>query len=472
MAGFLTYMDGRLKTGRVTILVFAGLLVLMAVFFNINKSVDHALVAVKHVFEPKEIQPSKQAPPVSQKIVRMEPEKKEPVEEKKTIVPEKTQDEKKKEAEPAFDGKADKLPARQKIAEEVPAKALEQAKDKQKEEIAEAKTVRNFAGVAEAVSPDVQGQEHDEGTQNKVSEEQRIKPVVVKRPEETTGDEKTVQSRLETIRRTIAHQDDPAKVTGIPETETLKQLESPSKEFDISGKLNHLTALSEQPRKRDLPQISKGMQELEKPESLDAERRRKGITVDQKKYMDLFHSWRTTGNKAQNKGKIPLRVENLRNTFELFQMKPIAVIKGHSFLDLTDGTRVAEKALSEYSTTVFIVDRPWDKWNEVLAAAGVRRGDRVEVRYYMYDFVKNAIYARVNQAFSWCKTRGLIKTDSPAAGVDVLGRAYVIKHKGGGRFGVFIPVSLDTRDGHTVNIDPICFRGQPDVEALRGAGLL
>ena len=125
MAGFLTYMDGRLKTGRVTILVFAGLLVLMAVFFNINKSVDHALVAVKHVFEPKEIQPSKQTPPVSQKIVRMEPEKKEPVEEKKTTVPEKTQDEKKKEAEPAFDGKADKLPARQEIAEEVPAKALE-----------------------------------------------------------------------------------------------------------------------------------------------------------------------------------------------------------------------------------------------------------------------------------------------------------------------------------------------------------
>jgi len=294
----------------------------------------------------------------------------------------------------------------------------------------------------------------------------------VKRPEETTGDEKAVQSRLETIRRTIAHQDSLTKVAGKSEEGTSKQLEASSKGLDISEKLNRLTALSKQPKKKDLPQISKGMQELQKPESLDAERSKRGITVDQKQYMALFHSWRTAGNKAQDKEKIPLRVENLRNTFELFQMKPIAVIKGHSFLDLTDGTRVAERALNEYSTTVFLVDRPWDKWNEALAAAGVRRGDSVEVRYYMYDFVKNAIYARVKQAFSWCKDRGLIKTDSPAAGVDVLGRTYVIKRQGGGRFGVFVPVSLDIKDGHTVAIDPVCFRGQSDVEALRGAGLL
>jgi len=306
-----------------------------------------------------------------------------------------------------------------------------------------------------------------------VSEEQKIKPVVVtKRPEQTARDEKAVQNRFETIRHTIADQDSLAKMTGKSEEGTSKQLESSPKGLDISEKLNHLTALSEQPKKKDLPQISKAMQKLQKPESFDAERSKREITVDKKQYMALFHGWRNSGNGTQSKEKIPLRVENLRNAFELFQMKPIAVIRGNSFLDLTDGTRVAEKSLDEYSTTVFLVDRPWDKWNDALAVAGIRRGERVEVRYYMYDFVKNAIYARVNQAFSWCKDQGLIKTDSPAIGVDVLGRAYVIKRQGGGHFGVFVPVSLDTKDGHTVTIDPVCFRGQSDVEALQNAGLL
>jgi hypothetical protein len=56
--------------------------------------------------------------------------------------------------------------------------------------------------------------------------------------------------------------------------------------------------------------------------------------------------------------------------------------------------------------------------------------------------------------------------------VDVLGRAFVIKQQGGGRFGVFVPVSLDTIDGQTIPIDPICFADQPDVQALQTAGLL
>lgn len=473
MSGLLTYKNGRLKTGRVAILVFVALLVMFAMAFKINKSVDRALVAVKHVFEPEEIQPSRQTPPVSQDVARVEPEKSETVRQKEAIVLEEARGEEKKEVEPTFDRKAEKETKKQEIAESSPVEDVVQAKDEQKEKIAEAKTARDLAGAAESVSPDAQRQEHDEGTQNKVSEEQRIKPVVVtKRPEETTGDEKAVQSRLETIRHTIANQDSLAKIAGKSEEGTSKQLESSPKGLDISEKLNRVTALSEQPKKKDLPQISKAMQELQKPESFDADRSKREITVDQKQYMALFHGWCNSGNGAEGKEKIPLRVENLRNAFELFQMKPIAVIRGHSFLDLTDGTRVAERSLDEYSTTVFLVDRPWDKWNDALAVAGVRRGDTVEVRYYMYDFVKNAIYARVNQAFSWCKDQGLIKTDSPAAGVDVLGRAYVIKRQGGGRFGVFVPVSLDIKDGHTVAIDPVCFRGQSDVEALRDAGLL
>jgi len=440
MAGLLTYKNGRLKTRRVAILVFVALLVMFAMAFKVNKSVDRALVAVKHVFEPEEAQPLKQIPPVRQDVARVEPEKSETDRQKEAIVPEKTQN------------KTEKKTKKQKVSESSPVEDAAQAKDERKEKIAETKTARNF---------------------DKVPEEQKIKPVALtKRPEQAGRDEKAVQNRLETVRHTIADQDSLAKMAGKSEEETPKQLEPSPKGLDISEKLNRLTTLSEQPKKKELPQISKAMQKLQKPESFDAERSKREITVDKEKYMALFHGWRNSGNGTKGKEKIPLRVENLRNAFELFQMKPIAVIRGNSFLDLTDGTRVAEKSLDEYSTTVFLVDRPWDKWNDVLAVAGIRRGDRVEVRYYMYDFVKNAIYSRVNQAFSWCKDQGLIKTDSPAAGVDVLGRTYVIKRQGGGRFGVFVPVSLDTEDGHTVAIDPVCFRGQSDVEALRDAGLL
>jgi hypothetical protein len=118
------------------------------------------------------------------------------------------------------------------------------------------------------------------------------------------------------------------------------------------------------------------------------------------------------------------------------------------------------------------VDRPWDKWGDALAAAGIRRGEKFEVRYYMYDFIKDAIYARVNQAFSWCRESGLISKNLPENSVDVLGRAYIINRRGGGRFGVFVPVFLDIGDGRRVAVDPVCFKGQADVETLRQAGLL
>ena len=39
-----------------------------------------------------------------------------------------------------------------------------------------------------------------------------------------------------------------------------------------------------------------------------------------------------------------MRVENLRDSYDLFQMKPVAVTRGKAFFDLTDGTRVAEKS--------------------------------------------------------------------------------------------------------------------------------
>ena len=42
MARLFTKKDGRLKTGRVAIVIFAGLLITLGMLFKINSSVDHS----------------------------------------------------------------------------------------------------------------------------------------------------------------------------------------------------------------------------------------------------------------------------------------------------------------------------------------------------------------------------------------------------------------------------------------------
>ncbi|MBW2610445.1 MAG: hypothetical protein JRC68_08905 [Deltaproteobacteria bacterium] len=456
MAGLFTNKDGRLKTGRVAILVFAGLLMALAMLFKINSSVDHALLAVKHVFEPEEIQPIREKPAVKQDIARVVSAKDKEVEQKRAQLPDKTRTEEKKKVDPVGNGKTGEAAKDQKMADSSPVKSAAYIeKDPMPKEAAgtDEKIVRaeSPAKDAEKVEPETQSPRLE-----KPNSEQEM----------------AVPGRAETDGRVVFDLAGLAKIARKSSGGEPVKPKSESKTINVSEKLNGLTATPKQPKEKEWPETSKALGRLYKTNFLDADRNKREVTVDQKQYKALFHSWRIAGKEGKGKEKTPLRVENLRNTYDLFQMKPVAVIRGNAFLDLSDGTRVAEKSLEEYSTTVFLVDRPWDKWGKALASAGIRRGDRFEVRYYMYDFIKDAIYARVNQAFSWCRETGLIPGDLPAGAVNVLGRAYVINRQGGGRFGVFVPVSLDTEDGRTVAVDSACFRGQADVETLREAGLL
>ena len=424
MARLFINKDGRLKTGRVAILIFAGILVASAMLFKVNNSVDHALLAVRHVFEPREVQPIKEKPSVKQAIARLKSSKDKEVKQKKVQLQDKALTEEKKKADPVGSEKSEKTAGDHKMADTSP--------------------VKSETHIEKDPSPEELGRAYE-------------KSASAEPPSKTDARIMFDQAALAKIAR---------KSSGAgPEEEKAKTL-------NLSEKLRRLTAASKQPKEKEQSETPKAPGSLNKTSFLDADPRKNEVTVDQKQYKTLFHSWRVAGKQGKGKEKTPLRVENLRNTYDLFQMKPVAVIRGKAFFDLSDGTRVAEKSLEEYSTTVFLVDRPWEKWGKALSAAGIRRGDSFEVRYYMYDFIKNAIYARVNQAFSWCSNKGRIPGDLPAGAVDVLGRAYVINRQGGGRFGVFVPVSLDTRNGRTVVVDPACFSGQPDVETLREAGVL
>ncbi|HCY87744.1 MAG TPA: hypothetical protein DHV36_21595, partial [Desulfobacteraceae bacterium] len=191
-------------------------------------------------------------------------------------------------------------------------------------------------------------------------------------------------------------------------------------------------------------------------------------------YMATYTHWRKSGTEFDdNTPLVPLRIQNLEKVFRLFQMKVVAVKDGVPYLDLTDNSRVVPDALSGYSTTCFVVSRPWEKWGKALEKAGFTRNDPVEVRYYTYDFVRNAIYSRAMKAFDWSLSSGGVPKDTTPAAADVLGRAYAVRQAGGGAFGVFVPVRVDFNSGASVAVDALdCFKGAPDIAVLKQAGVL
>lgn len=474
MAGLFTKKDGRLKTGRVAILIFSGILVALGMLFKLNGSVDHAFLAVKHVFEPAAVKPVAEQPAVKKAIARVKPKKDKEDEQNRERLPHETPTEEKKKPDPApekaFRNDEKSSPARPPVKDT--AKVEPETGSASKKADPGQEVEKTLAEAAKKPPSDIRKQGGGRPAKKEESTWEKAGKILAKQSEPETEKEMAVPGKAETDGRVVFDKAGLAKIAQELSEGEAEGQNSKSRKIDLSGKMNRLAATSKQPKKNNQVEPSKPIASLRKTSFLDADPDKREVTVDQKHYKALFQSWRIAGKGGKGTEKTALRVENLRDTYDLFQMKPVAVIRGNAFLDLSDGTKVAEESLEEYSTTVFVVDRPWDKWGKALADAGIRRGDRFEVRYYMYDFIKDAIYARVNQAFLWCSDTGLIPGDLPPAAADVLGRAYVINRQGGGRFGVFVPVSLHVKDGRTVAVDPECFRGQPDVETLRKAGVL
>jgi len=71
MKNLISYKDGRLKTGRVAVLVFIGLLVCFAMLFKARKPVDQVLVRVSHVFEAEDqIKKPEKTKPIEQESLQ------------------------------------------------------------------------------------------------------------------------------------------------------------------------------------------------------------------------------------------------------------------------------------------------------------------------------------------------------------------------------------------------------------------
>ncbi len=197
------------------------------------------------------------------------------------------------------------------------------------------------------------------------------------------------------------------------------------------------------------------------------------LTVTRKDYAILHHAWQTAGKDEPDADRnIPLQIENLRSAYSLLQMKAVVIRPDNVCIDLSDGSRIPPASLDRFSATVMQVDDPWQKWSPQLRRAGLVPGQPFTVRYYLYDFVRRSIYARVNQAYRWSLKRGLLDPATKPNEIDVLGRTFVVKRDGGGSFGVFVPLSLKTRQGRTLAIDPLCFNRAPDIMALHAAGII
>ncbi len=493
MARFFSHKDGRLRTGRVAFLVFVGFMVCLGAVFQMSKPINETVVRVKHVFEPQEdvevkkeetSQQTKEQPPVEDKriekkqaalnapvkvekpsdMTREEPEQKEPPAEKLYKNPDQGAPEAAEASMPEKDVKKEVL------AEEAPqenarsdstAQTMEEPEALKEADLAENKTTNIVRKEITKEEPPEAAPEEAPLEENTDIQKTKLADTGIMKLRESFNGENTE------VKKT------PEKLLGKDlklDTGAEKKTEKEN-DIDITGKLGKLL---------EDDNTGKTVKEKISTESIvsDAGTGSRpvadsdtSITVESAEYMTLLKGWQSAGKKFDGDTRIPLSVENLENVYELFQMKPVAITGGR-FIDLKDGAVIQENVLEPYSSTVFEVDRPWEKWGTGLKRAGIEEGRKVDVRYYMYGFIRNAIYSRVGMCFECMKSKGLIPEGTMPDEVDVLGRVYAVNRKGGGSFGVFVPLTIYTKDGKAVEVDSGCFDGQPDITALKTAGVL
>lgn len=194
----------------------------------------------------------------------------------------------------------------------------------------------------------------------------------------------------------------------------------------------------------------------------------KQISLPADEYFEVYKQWQDQGKTlARENQRVGLKIHNLENVYDLFQMKVVAVRQGIPHTDLEDFSRVAGTSLSEFSSTCFIVSQPWKKWGPSLKKAGFFPGGNIEVRYYTYDVVRNAIYARAVAAFEWGLSQKGLPADTEPATAEVIGEVYAVHKTGGGSFGVFVPRCVDFKEKGSIDIDlRSCFGDQKDISLI------
>jgi hypothetical protein len=455
--------DGSLKTFRISLVVFLMVLVGLGVIREAARSKDTLLVQVSHVFEPEAVQ---NAPDIEQNEPRAEqkvpaPEFRERV---KKPVPEKPEHVVKKESveKPDPVGKVEKQEAIEKQEFEEKQASAEETKTQPPE-----KTESAMAAVAE--KPDDMAQQTDLAAA-------LVNLASLEPPADADTDDPDPGNPVESVEEAVQPVVQPEQIAQQAQPGKKAQPEKMEK-ISLAQDMEKWLRKNRSDSGRD-PESPAGKREpadlrVSLPGAEGAEPARNAIELASEEYAALYQQWRRSGDHLESDSQgIALRIMDLETVYDLFQMKVVAFRGQTPYMDLADNTRVAPQSLDGYSGTCFVVSRPWEKWGDALSRAGFRKNEAVEVRYYTYQFVRNAIFARAAMAVAWSAAAGP-GTDADLSSADVLGRVYGVNRSGGGAFGVFVPVRVDFASGPSVAVDPLaCFPNEPDILALNRAGLL
>ncbi|HDS16744.1 MAG TPA: hypothetical protein ENN66_09110 [Proteobacteria bacterium] len=462
MHSFFVYNNGRLKTGRVSLVFFLVFIGVCGLLFQLHRPVDEAVVIVRHLFTPEKMAAERAPVALKKKGSPVETQAFEP------------------EADLPTEAQSDPLPPTGKI-EKTESKDL----------------VATAALAAPEVKPEskgedtslfVAGEELVGETENQVETESSA---VLSQDDVLDPEPEILENKAEIVtdlhsRNHVAADSGKTAVQLLSESdrqqlrsyaESLVKKNFPTLQEDELQKIrSSQDQVSPKTAEKDTNSMNMEKQPLS---SLTKKTKMTKTTVlpklklDRNKYTQLHQAWRKEGEKERSPQQIiPLRIENLRESYSFLQMKAVALLKDGRCLDLDDGSLIPAASLESFSSTVIEVDNPWQKWGPELKRAGLYPEQISAVRYYLYDFVKRAIYTRVNQAFTWSLEKGLLKAGVKPEEVDVLGRTFVLEGPGGGAFGVFVPLSLATHDGRSIELDPCSFCNAPDLAALHAAGLI
>ena len=180
-----------------------------------------------------------------------------------------------------------------------------------------------------------------------------------------------------------------------------------------------------------------------------------------------FYSWRVSNIM----GKM------LKNCYELFDMKAVAVVDGKKFYDLGDGTQLTEDYLeSRYSSTVIVCEDPASDFGEKADSFGIPSND-FSVRYYMFHNTRNYFYGRVEEAVSCLISQGRLNEDDKLKeNIEVVGTVFNMEKKNGA-FGVFVPSAVFFHDPASgtdseIKVPASCLDNYGDVKLLKAANMM
>ena len=461
--------EGNLKAASLGIVAVLVLVSTITVVFQVKKPAEKAVLRIVHLFNAN--------PRTAQKDTR--PEKPDPGEEEQPTKPEEKEETKQVQKDTlnaASEIKAIKEETRQ-IKE-----ASSRTKEEAQKTILEAKKIQEEAMQMKAGT-----------TKNLAQKDEKIKKLTdeLARHEESIKEAETKnaeqQRKLEEKEEKLREAEEELKIAEEQKDAPQQSKEAKTKALftleknTVAQKETHKPGKNADGDKKQAKNPSNRLTSIvEASKWSGAKKRMDSLKLPADSYAKLYRARLASGAKVPAT-QYRWRVSNhsglkLRDCYNLFDMKAVAVTRNGHFYDLSDLTRLTEEYLNKnYSSTVILCENPEDDFGGQIEKLGIRTSELI-VRYYMYDHTSNYFYNRVEKAISCCQVQGNIPSGKDAKDlIDVVGSVYKVK-KDGGAFGIFVPTAVYLQNSagpaDKFSVSCSCFENEEDVKMLRANNLI